>query len=152
MKSEKKSDSSSEHLNMKKNVVKFSKNEEKFLLENEVCRIATSHNDIPHIAPVAYIYKDGFFFIATDYNTRKYNNIQVNGNTALSVDIYGSSVENKAIVIQGNAHIIERGEEFKRLYRIFYDKFEWVRNDPWKEGEAPFLKINPFNKVTWGMK
>jgi uncharacterized protein len=120
------------------NEVKFTKNEEKFLLENEACRIATSHNGIPHIAPVTYIYKDGFFFIATDYSTRKYKNIQENKKIALSVDVYGSSVENKAIIIQGDIDIIHRGEEFKDLYQIFDDKFEWVRNDPWKEGEAPF--------------
>jgi nitroimidazol reductase NimA-like FMN-containing flavoprotein (pyridoxamine 5'-phosphate oxidase superfamily) len=137
---------------MKNDEVKFTKDEEKFLLENEVCRIATYHNDMPHIAPVAYIYKDSFFFIATDYGTRKYKNIQANRNIALSVDIYGSSVENKAVVIQGNVDIIERGEEFKELYQIFYDKFDWVRNDPWKEGEAPFLKIKPFRKITWGIE
>ena len=45
--------------------VKFSKKEEKFLLENEVCRVATSHNDIPHITPVSYIYENSWFFIAT---------------------------------------------------------------------------------------
>src|ERR687887_2434622 len=84
----------------KKNEVKFTKNEKKFLLENEICRMATSHNDLPHIAPVTYIYKDSFFFIATDYNTRKYRNIHANKNIALSVDIYNSSIENKAIVIQ----------------------------------------------------
>ena len=55
-----------------KNKIKFTKNEEQFLLENEACRVATSHNDIPHITPVTYIYENGFFFIATDYNTRKY--------------------------------------------------------------------------------
>ena len=75
----------------KANEVKFTKGEEKFLLENEACRIATSHNDIPHIAPVTYVYIDGFFFIATDYNTRKYNNIKANRKIAISVDIYGSS-------------------------------------------------------------
>jgi nitroimidazol reductase NimA-like FMN-containing flavoprotein (pyridoxamine 5'-phosphate oxidase superfamily) len=135
-----------------KNEVKFTKNEKKFLLENEICRMATSHNDLPHIAPVTYIYKDSFFFIATDYNTRKYRNIHANKNIALSVDIYNSSIENKAIVIQGNVDIIERGEEFKDIYRIFNDRFEWVRNDPWKEGEAPFLKIKPLSKVTWGIE
>jgi uncharacterized protein len=131
--------------------VRYTKNEEKFLLENEACRIASSHDDIPHIAPVTYIYKDGFFFIATDYNTRKYKNIKANKKIALSVDIYDSSVENKAIIIQGNVDIIERGQEFKDLYQIFNARFEWVRRDPWKEGEAPFLKIKPFKKVTWGI-
>ena len=135
----------------KTNEVRFTKNEEKFLLENEACRMATSHNDTPHVTPVTYVYKDGFFFIATDYNTRKYNNIKANRKIALSVDVYNSSVENKAIIIQGDVEIIERGQEFKDLYQIFNDKFEWVRKDPWKEGEAPFLKIKPFKKVTCGI-
>src|SRR5918911_144050 len=134
--------------NNKTNELRYTRNEEKFLLENEACRMATSHNDIPHVAPVTYVYKDGFFFIATDYNTRKYNNIKANRKIALSVDVYNSSVENKAIIIQGNVDIIKRGQEFKDLYQIFNDKFEWVRKDPWKEGEAPFLKIKPFKKVT----
>jgi nitroimidazol reductase NimA-like FMN-containing flavoprotein (pyridoxamine 5'-phosphate oxidase superfamily) len=131
--------------------LRFTQKEEKFLLENEACRMATSHNDIPHISPVTYIYKDGFFFIATDFNTRKYKDIKANKKIALSVDIYDSSVENKAIIIQGDVEIIERGQEFKDLYQIFNARFEWVRRDPWKEGEAPFLKIKPFKKVTWGI-
>ena len=135
----------------KTNEFRYTKNEEKFLLENEACRMATSHNDIPHITPVTYIYKDGFFFIATDYNTRKYKNIKANKKIALSMDIYDSSVENKAIIIQGDVDIIERGQEFKDLYQIFNARFEWVRRDPWKEGEAPFLKIKPLKKVTWGI-
>jgi uncharacterized protein len=134
------------------NKVKFTKNEEQFLLENEACRVATSHNDIPHITPVTYIYENGFFFMATDYNTRKYKNLKLNKNIALAVDIYNSSVENKAVIIQGTVDIIERGEEFKKLYQKFDKVFEWVRNDPWKEGEAPFIKVNPFSKVSWGLE
>jgi nitroimidazol reductase NimA-like FMN-containing flavoprotein (pyridoxamine 5'-phosphate oxidase superfamily) len=137
--------------NNNNNEVKFTRNEEKFLLENEVCRVATTHNDIPHITPVAYIYENGSIFIATDYNTRKFKNLKVNKNIALAIDVYNSSVENKAIVIQGTIDIIERGKQFEKLYQIFDRKFEWVRNDPWKEGEAPFVKIKPFIKVSWGL-
>ena len=57
----------------------------------------------------------------------------------------------KAICLQGNATIIERGEEFAQIYQLFYKKFKWVREDPWKEDEAPFLKIIPSNKTSWGM-
>jgi nitroimidazol reductase NimA-like FMN-containing flavoprotein (pyridoxamine 5'-phosphate oxidase superfamily) len=132
--------------------VKFTKKEEKFLLENEVCRAASSHNDIPHVTPVTYIYENSWFFIATDYDTRKYKNLKTNKNIALVVDIYNSSVENKAVVIHGTSQIIERGEEFKKLYQKFDKKFEWVRNDPWKEGEAPFIKIKPSSKISWGLE
>lgn len=129
----------------------FSKKERKFLLENEVCRVSTSHNEVPHVTPVAYIYEKNFLFFATDYETRKYKNLKVNNRIAASIDIYNSSIENKAVLVQGTADIIEKGREFKNLYQKFYKKFEWVRKDPWKEGEAPFIKIKTFNKISWGL-
>lgn len=130
---------------------KFNKKEEKFLLENEGCRLSTSHNDIPHITPVTYIYEKNFLFFATDYETRKYKNIKLNNKIAVAIDTYSSSVENKAVIIQGIAAIIEGGREFRDLYRKFNKKFEWVRKDPWKEGEAPFIKIRVTNKLSWGL-
>ena len=130
---------------------KFNKKEEKFLLENEVCRLSTSHNDIPHITPVTYIYEKNFLFFATDYETRKYKNIKVNNKIAVAIDTYSSSVENKAVIIQGIADIIEGGREFRDLYRKFNKKFEWVRKDPWEEGEAPFIKIRVTKKLSWGL-
>ena len=131
--------------------VKVTQKERKFLLENEVCRIATSHDDVPHVVPVAYIYdKDAITFV-TDYGTRKYKNLEVNKNVSVVVDVYDRSGENKAIILQGKAVIIERGAEFKRLYQIFNKRFEWVRKNPWKEGEAPFVRVDAFNKVRWGL-
>jgi uncharacterized protein len=129
----------------------FNKKERKFLLENEVCRVSTSHNEVPHVTPVAYIYEKNFLFFATDYETRKYKNLKVNHRIAASIDIYNSSIENKAVLVQGTADIIEKGREFRNLYQKFYKKFEWVRKDPWKEGEAPFIKIKTFNKISWGL-
>ncbi|MGI0002394.1 MAG: pyridoxamine 5'-phosphate oxidase family protein [Nitrososphaeraceae archaeon] len=129
----------------------FNKKERKFLLENEVCRVSTSHNEVPHVTPVSYIYEKNFLFFATDYETRKYKNLKVNNRIAASIDIYNSSIENKAVLVQGTADIIEKGREFRNLYQKFYKKFEWVRKDPWKEGEAPFIKIKTFNKISWGL-
>ena len=129
----------------------FNKKERKFLLENEVCRVSTSHNEVPHVTPVAYIYEKDLLFFATDYETRKYKNLKVNNRIAASIDIYSSSIENKAVLVQGTADIIEKGREFRNLYQKFYKKFEWVRKDPWKEGEAPFIKIKTFNKISWGL-
>jgi nitroimidazol reductase NimA-like FMN-containing flavoprotein (pyridoxamine 5'-phosphate oxidase superfamily) len=131
--------------------VTFSQAERDFLDRNEACRIATCHDGIPHVVPVSYIFEHGSFFIATDYETRKYQNIKDNKTAALVVDIY-SSVGNSAVCVQGTAEIIERGQEFARLYKIFHDRFEWVRHDAWKEGEAPFVKVTPTNKVSWGLE
>jgi nitroimidazol reductase NimA-like FMN-containing flavoprotein (pyridoxamine 5'-phosphate oxidase superfamily) len=132
-------------------LVTFTKAEKEFLAANEACRVATCHGDVPHVVPVSYVFEDGAFYFATDLETRKLENIKKNNRVALTVDVY-SSVGNRAVCVQGSAEIIERGSEFARLYRMFYAKFAWVRRDPWKEGEAPFVRVVPKNKASWGLK
>jgi uncharacterized protein len=131
--------------------VKVTQKEYDFLSQNEVCRVSTSHDDIPHVVPVTYVYENENVIIVTDYGTRKYKNLKINKNISVVVDVYDLPGRNMGIVIQGKAVFIERGEEFKRLYQIFNRKFEWVRKEPWEEGEAPFVKIDAFNKVSWGL-
>ncbi len=129
----------------------FSEKEIEFLNKMEECRVATSHDDMPHVKPVSYLYEEGKILIATDYDTRMYKNLLSNPNVALSIDIYKDK-GHKAICLQGKATIIENGEEFTKLYKKFHDKFEWVRNQPWVENEAPFIKIVPFRKSSWGFE
>ncbi|HSB84235.1 MAG TPA: pyridoxamine 5'-phosphate oxidase family protein [Nitrosarchaeum sp.] len=131
--------------------MKFSKNEEKFLQNMEEARIATSHTDIPHVKPVSFIYHENNIFIATDYQTRTFKNVKINPNASIVIDIYETG-KHRAICIQGEVKIIENGDEFMQIYDMFEKKFAWVRNDPWKENEAPFLKIIPNNKISWGLK
>ncbi len=131
-------------------MMKFTIKESEFLKENEGCRIATCTNDVPHIAPVSYYFEDGFFYFATDYDTKKYANLKKNNKIAISVDLYLPG-QHKAVVVQGSTTFIEKGPQFKKLYEIFFKKFAWVRNDPWKEEEAPFVKITPKTKISWGL-
>ena len=131
-------------------MIVFNDKEKKFLNELEEARIATSHGNIPHVKPVSFVLLDNSIFVATDYNTRTYNNIKTNSKTGIVIDIYKSG-SHKAICIQGDTEIIEAGSDFKRLYDVFYKKFAWVRKDPWQENEAPFLKITPNNKISWGL-
>lgn len=131
-------------------MIKFNDKEKEFLNSLEEARIATSHDDIPHVKPVSFVLIDDSIVIATDYDTRTFSNIKSNSNTSLVVDIYKSG-DHKAVIIQGKCEIIEDGKEFKKFYDIFYQKFSWVRKDPWKEKEAPFLKIISKNKISWGI-
>jgi uncharacterized protein len=78
--------------------VKFSRSEKDFLHNNEACRIATSHDAKPQIVPVSYVFEDESFYIATDYQTKKYENIKNNKNVALVVDLY-NFIDNKAVSI-----------------------------------------------------
>jgi len=135
---------------MTKCMVEFTQKEIEFLQKNEACRIATSHDNIPHVTPVTYYFEDGFFYLTTDYDTKKYSNLKKNNKIAITVDVYHSG-KHKAVIVQGITEFIEKGSEYKRLYEIFYKKFSWVRENPWKEGEAPFVKIKPKTKTSWGL-
>ena len=131
-------------------MIEFTQKELEFLEILEEARIATSHDDIPHVKPVSFIFLDNVILVATDYDTRTFSNIKSNPHTSIVIDIYKSG-DHKAICIQGKSEIVENGTEFKKIYDIFYEKFDWVKREPWKEGEAPFLKIIPKNKVSWGL-
>ena len=131
-------------------MIEFSVAEKEFLGKIEEARIATSHDDIPHVKPVSFVFENNAIVVATDYDTRTFANIKSNPKTAITIDIYKSG-EHQAICIQGESKIVENGAEFKKLYDIFYKKFAWVRKDPWKENGAPFLRIIPKNKSSWGI-
>jgi nitroimidazol reductase NimA-like FMN-containing flavoprotein (pyridoxamine 5'-phosphate oxidase superfamily) len=130
--------------------VSFSRNEIQFLRSNEICRVATCKNNLPHVTPVSYIFNDGKFYFATDYNTVKYANLKKNNRISLVVDTVQNN-KNIAIVTMGIAKFIHSGKKFENLYDLFYDRFEWVREDPWKQGEAPFVMVIPKSKVSWGI-
>ena len=129
--------------------VKFTEKEVGFLEQNEMCRFASaSKKGEPHIVPVSYVWQDSHAYIVTDYHTRKLKNLRENPHAALLVDTSGTQ---KLLLLSGPVEIIEKGEEYRRLYKVFYSKLDWVKRDPWKEGEAPFIKITPTFKTGWGL-
>ncbi len=76
-------------------------------------------------------------------------NIKNNPFVGLVIDIYVPS-NNMGIVICGSVKLVEQGELFKKVYTLFFNKFEWVENNPWFEGEAPFLIIYPNSNARLG--
>ncbi len=130
--------------------MEFTEKEKKFLKSIEECRVATSHNGIPHVKPVSFILEGDSILIATDYDTRMYKNLLDNSRVAATIDMYKPG-DHKAVLVQGRAEIIEKGADFDSIYKKFYEKFAWVRAEPWGQKEAPFIKIKPTNKVSWGL-
>jgi nitroimidazol reductase NimA-like FMN-containing flavoprotein (pyridoxamine 5'-phosphate oxidase superfamily) len=94
------------------------------------------------------VWHDGSPYIVTDYGTRKLKNLRENPHAAVLVDTAGTQ---KLLLVSGPVAIIEKGEEYRKLYKLFYSKLDWVKRDPWKEGEAPFVRINPTFKAGWGL-
>ena len=86
--------------------------------------------------------------VAVDYGEKKLKNLRENPKVSLVVDEYRP---NRAVMIQGECEILERGKEYLRLQKILFDKFEYYRKNPWKEGESPILRIRPTKSVSWGI-
>ncbi len=129
--------------------LEFNKKEKRFLEVKEVCRLATVYPDCrSHVVPVSYMFTGGLFYVASDYGTRKLKNIQNNNRVSLVVDTVRP---NRAVVVEGEASLVERGSDFKEIYKMFYGSFSWVRRDPWSEGEAPFIVVKPIRKSSWGL-
>ena len=132
-----------------KEAVKFTSKEAAFLEQNEICRFATAaKNGQLHIVPVSYVFQDGRVYVVTDYGTRKLRNLRENPHAATLVD---TNSTRRAVMASGPVQLIERGEEYRRIYKIFHSRLDWVRRSPWKEGEAPFVKITPSFKASWGL-
>jgi PPOX class F420-dependent enzyme/OxyR family protein len=131
-------------------MVEFSKAEERFLRRNELGRLATvSRDGMPHVVPVCYLYHAGDLLIAIDYETKKYRNLRADDRAAFVVDVYKPTI--RGILVQGKAEILERGSVFQEAYGLFHRRFSWVRRDPWKEGEAPFVRLKPSMKTSWNL-
>ncbi len=119
--------------------MEFSRAEEQFLQDNEVVRFVTiDPSGLPHAVSAYYICSSLAFWVATDYRTRKHRNLQKNENVASLVDV--GQYSSRGILIQGTARILEKGPEFHGIYAVFH-----------KEGEAPFIRIEPSWKVSWGL-
>ncbi len=130
-------------------MVTFKDREVKFLEQNEMCRMATaSKKNELHIVPVSYVWNDGFVYVVTDYGTRKLKNLRENPNAAILIDTSGTS---KVLMVSGTVQLIEKGEDYRRIYKLFHSRLDWVKRDPWKGGEAPFVKITPTFKASWGL-
>ncbi len=128
---------------------KFTHKEAQFLEQNEICRFATaSKTGQLHIVPVSYVSHEGLVYVAPDYGTRKLRNLRENPNAAVLVD---TNATRRAVMISGKAQLIEKGEEYRRIYKLFHSRLAWVRREPWKEGEAPFVMITPTFKTSWGL-
>jgi nitroimidazol reductase NimA-like FMN-containing flavoprotein (pyridoxamine 5'-phosphate oxidase superfamily) len=118
-----------------------------FLKARELCRLATASKEgKPHVVPVIYAMDGEDVVIAIDYGTKKLKNLKENRSVALVVDEYRP---NRAVMIEGECEILERGKEYLRLLRLLFDRFEYYRKNPWGEGESPILKVRPVKAVSW---
>lgn len=133
--------------------VKLTPAQAKFVESQDVMRVATSADDVPHVVPVNPLYdpKTGSVCFVTDYGTRKLKNVERNPNVALVVDTKGKT-GNRGLMVQGRATVLHRGEEYMRLRALLYKRFPAYRSPglTFGEGEAPIVRVAPERVVAWG--
>ncbi len=122
----------------------FSRDEEAFLKDQWICRLATITGDgWPHNVPVGYAFDGEAFYISSDPDARKVRNIRSNPRVCIVVDV----VEGKrGVMIQGEAALIESGREFEEAMELMERQRGWRRSRP---GEQVIIKVKPVKKTSW---
>lgn len=129
--------------------MKFTEKEIEFIKSLPVARIATiSEKRWPQLTPVLHVFDGKDVYFATDYETKKYENLKKNSRVAVVIDKFPPTV---GATIQGEAEIIERGKEFEYAFKLLQDRHTYYKKNPFKEGEAPIIKVKPLRKISWGL-
>ncbi|MEM1525267.1 MAG: pyridoxamine 5'-phosphate oxidase family protein [Nitrososphaerales archaeon] len=131
---------------------KLSEKQESLLKEERVGRLATiSKDNSIHIVPVCYVYDGESILIGTDLHSRKIFNIKRNKNVSIVIDRYVEDWSKlKGLMIQGEAFILESGEEFNKARKLLYEKYpQYKQQAPIEEGESAIIKISIKRVIAW---
>lgn len=138
-------------------VYRFRDYEAEFINKARVMRFASiTREGYPHVVPLCHAFDGRYLYAATDYGTKKLDNIKHEERVAVIIDEYGEPWgKNKGIMIQGRAEILEYGGEFKKAAELLTKKFRYYEDEPYgplEEGDTPIIKIIPERAVSWGLR
>lgn len=129
-------------------MVTFTKKETDFMKEQIVARVSTiSQKEWPQTTPILYVFDGQNIYFAIDFTTKKYKNLKSNPRISIAIDVYARTP--RAVTVQGNAEILEKGPEFRKALDLIIGQLEYYKNNPFKEGEAAIVKIVPVTKSSW---
>jgi nitroimidazol reductase NimA-like FMN-containing flavoprotein (pyridoxamine 5'-phosphate oxidase superfamily) len=133
---------------------KLSKSDAAFIAKLPVGRLATATEDCePIVRPVWPVFDGVYFYIASDPDTPKLEQIEGNPQVSLVIDDYDK--ENwsnvKGIRVQGEAEILLSGKEYIYAHSLLKEKYPEYQTEEggWKEGEIPIIKITPTSFNRW---
>lgn len=143
----------------------FNRNQISFLNSSYVARIATStKKGEPYVSPIYFANDDNSIFFATESSTIKFKLISINPQVAIVIDSFDASwlhtkmrkdifTKERAIVIRGNAKIFTDGKsrEYASMYHRLFKKYPDYREQAWKKGESPIVKVTPQKVTSWGL-
>lgn len=128
-------------------------NKNKFLRSQKILRLATiDKDDIPHVVPVWYLYRNGNFYIGTNSSTKKAQNVMINHKVSFCIDT-GIHSPICGIMGIGNAKIILRKKHvFTIAKKILMRYFKNLDNSSAQEilsNTNCIIEVIPKKVVIW---
>jgi nitroimidazol reductase NimA-like FMN-containing flavoprotein (pyridoxamine 5'-phosphate oxidase superfamily) len=134
--------------------MKLKQKEKDFISVQRVIRVTTvDKNDMPHNVPVCHVMEGINIYFPSGKKSKKIKNLKENSKVALICDDYTEIWSNlRGILIQGEATIISKRAEFRKLRKLLYQKYpQYERNAPIEEGKTVFVEVIPQHIVKWGL-
>ncbi len=134
--------------------MKLKKIEKDFIALQRVIRVATvDRNGTPHDVPVCHVLEGNHIYFATEKKSKKVKNLTENNKVALVCDEYSEIWSYlRGVLIQGEARIIPKGGEFRKLRRMLYQKYsQYEKEATIEEGNTMIIEVTPRKVVSWGL-
>src|SRR5216684_2314809 len=105
--------------------MKLKKTEKDLISLQRVIRVTTvDKNGLPHNVPVCHVIEGNNIYFATGKKSKKIKNLKENRKVALVCDEYTEVWSYlRGILIQGEARIISKSAEFRKLRKLLYQKY-----------------------------
>ncbi|MGE5445113.1 MAG: pyridoxamine 5'-phosphate oxidase family protein [Ignavibacteriales bacterium] len=135
--------------------MKLKKTEKDFISLQRVIRVTTvDKSGVPHNVPVCHVMEGNNIYFATGKKSKKIKNLEENSKVALVCDEYTEIWPYlRGILIQGEARIISKLPEFRKLRRLLYQKYpQYEREAPIEEGNTVIIEVIPQHIVSWGLE
>jgi len=122
-----------------------------------LARLATARDNKPHVVPVWFDWDGESLWIANDKSHRKIAELRVNPHVAVSIDQTCGGLRFWAVLMEGQAELIEEPEDFvrevtERIYVKYMGKGAMglpTLQRMLPEGELILVKFTPTKIITW---
>lgn len=132
-------------------MVSLDKNKINFVKFTRVSRLATFSGKGIHLVPLCHVFDGKDFFMGTNAKTKKLKHLAKNNRVTLLVDEYSEDwTRQKAVMVEGEAEIIEHGPMFNKGKKLLEEKFPQYRTlFPLKEGESVIIRVKSKKYLPW---
>lgn len=128
-----------------------------FLAQPLIARIATVRRDgRPHIAPIWFVWDGETLCMETSPRFLKVKNLKHNPHCAISIDITEGGLRFKAVVLEGEAELLEDDQEFARqtaarIYTKYLGAEGILAPTPQRMINSPhvIIRLKPQRIISW---